>query len=261
MENINKTLYIPLYGKARVSRRGMLLRDPKAEEIWEQEAFPIKGKAKSKWLTYYMAMRAATFDAWTREQMYSHPDAVVLHIGCGLDSRILRVGTGEGCWYDIDFPEVIRQRKRYFQETAFYRMVAGDATKPEWIPQLADSSYAIVLLEGVSMYLTNREVAVLLEGLHRKYPGVSVLMDVYTVFAARATKYKNPVNEVGVTRVYGIDSPEAILGSSGIRFRREHTMTPIDLIRQLPRADRWFFRWMFAGKATRKIYRLFEYST
>ena len=43
MENVNKTLYIPLYGKAYVSEKGILLKDPKAEEIWAAEGFPLKG--------------------------------------------------------------------------------------------------------------------------------------------------------------------------------------------------------------------------
>ena len=33
MDSVSKTLYIPLYGKAAVSRRDILLHDPKAEEI------------------------------------------------------------------------------------------------------------------------------------------------------------------------------------------------------------------------------------
>ena len=59
MDNVNKTLYIPLYGKAYVSRKGIILQDMKAEEIWEKEGFPLKGKSKSKWLAYYMGMRSA----------------------------------------------------------------------------------------------------------------------------------------------------------------------------------------------------------
>ena len=47
MNNVNKTLYIPLYGKAYVSQRGLFLDDKKAEEIWGAEGFPLKGKAKS----------------------------------------------------------------------------------------------------------------------------------------------------------------------------------------------------------------------
>ena len=62
MDSVNRTLYIPLYGKAAVSKQGVLLHDPKVEEIWARAGFPLKGKAKSKWLAYYMGMRAAVFD-------------------------------------------------------------------------------------------------------------------------------------------------------------------------------------------------------
>ena len=63
MNSVQKTMYIPLYGKAYVSHKGILLEDPKAEEIWAAEGFPLKGKSKSKWLAYCMGMRAAVFDS------------------------------------------------------------------------------------------------------------------------------------------------------------------------------------------------------
>lgn len=85
MNNVNKTLYIPLYGKALVSKKGIILNDKKAEEIWEQEKILLKGKSKSKWLAYYMSMRSAVFDAWTRQKMAEFPDAPILHLGCGLN--------------------------------------------------------------------------------------------------------------------------------------------------------------------------------
>ena len=62
MNSVNKTMYIPLYGKAYVSKKGIILRDKKAEEIWNKEGFPLKGKSKSKWLAYFMGMRAAVYD-------------------------------------------------------------------------------------------------------------------------------------------------------------------------------------------------------
>ena len=65
MDNINRTLYIPLYGKAYVSRWGLLLRDPTAEEIWDQVGFPRKGKSRSKWLAFYMGMPAVPPGACT----------------------------------------------------------------------------------------------------------------------------------------------------------------------------------------------------
>ncbi len=61
---MNKTLYIPLYGKSKVSQQGIILHDPSAEKIWKEEGFPIRGKSRSKWLAYNMAMRARVFDDW-----------------------------------------------------------------------------------------------------------------------------------------------------------------------------------------------------
>ena len=88
MNNVNKTLYIPLYGKAYVSRKNIILEDKKAEELWGLADITLKGKSKSKWLAYYMAMRAAVYDDWVKQEISKNPGIVVLHIGCGLDSRI-----------------------------------------------------------------------------------------------------------------------------------------------------------------------------
>jgi O-methyltransferase involved in polyketide biosynthesis len=103
MNSVNKTLYIPLYGKAYVSKKNIILQDKKAEEIWEQEGFGLKGKSKSKWLAYYMAMRSAIYDEWVAKELEINPEAVVLHIGCGLDSRAERVNAKKKQWFDIDF--------------------------------------------------------------------------------------------------------------------------------------------------------------
>ena len=106
--SVNKTLYIPLYGKSFVSKKGLFLQDKKAEEIWEKEGFTLNGKAKSKWLAYYMGIRSAVFDEWVKEQTALLKDAVILHVGCGMDSRVLRVGDNAHKWYDIDFLQVIQ---------------------------------------------------------------------------------------------------------------------------------------------------------
>lgn len=254
MNNVNKTLYIPLYGKAYVSRKGILLNDPKAEEIWAAEGFALKGKSKSKWLAYYMAMRSAAFDRWLRTQRDADPDAVVLHIGCGMDSRVLRVGTEGHRWFDVDFPEVIDQRKRYFEETEDYRMIPGDLRDGAWLAQ-TPGERAIVVLEGISMYLPNEELKAAFSNLYARFDKVQLLMDCYTEFAAKAYKYKNPINDVGVTKVYGLDDPNSLPG-----YMREHSMTPGDLIQQLQGMERKIFSSLYAGSAARKLYRLYEFA-
>lgn len=261
MNEVNKTLYIPLFGKAQISRKNIILQDKKAEEIWDKEAFPIKGRSRSKWLTYFMAMRARVFDDWTDAELSQNKNALVLHIGCGLDSRCLRVKEKYTQWVDADFPDVLLQRRQYFEETANYHMVEADASKPDDIKKLPDSSAAIVILEGISMYLSNDELKGLFCALREKYGSVHLLMDVYTEFAVKASKYKNPVNEVGVTKLYGVDNIEQLAEGTGMEFKAEHSMTPDRLVNELKGFDKSFFKATHTGKMAGRIYRLYELET
>ena len=255
MNQVNKTLYIPLYGKAYVSKKEILLPDPDAERIWEAAGIPLKGKSASKWLAYSMGMRSAVFDSWLRQMLTA--DAVVLHLGCGLDSRCNRVKCSNP-WYDVDFPAVIEEREKYFVGSGSYHMIGADL-RENWLTSVPKGGTAIVVMEGISMYLTGEERLALLKALTDHFDRVSLLVDVYTVFGAKASKYKNPINDVGVTRVYGLDDPRELENGTGLAYLREHDMTPETMIRSLSPWEQPLFRKLFAGKTARKFYRLYEY--
>ena len=257
MNSVNKTLYIPLYGKSYISKRNLILHDPKAEEIWAAEGFALQGKSASKWLAYYMGMRAAVFDRWLKQRIEETPDAVVLHLGCGMDSRVCRVNAEGIQWYDVDFPEVINARRRYYTETADYKMLGTDVCAPEYLEQISGRN-AIVVMEGISMYLQLEALSALLTQLSRRFDRISLLMDCYTEFAAKASKYKNPINDVGVTKVYGLDDPRTVENGS-LTFVQEHTMTPLDMINQLEGVEKAIFSKLYAGSISKKMYRLYEF--
>lgn len=259
MNSVNKTLYIPLYGKAYVSRRGLFLKDKKAEEIWEREQFPLKGKSCSKWLAFYMGIRSAVFDDWVKDQMAVRPDAAVIHLGCGMDSRALRAGTEGHRWYDVDFPDVIQERKRYFEESEAYQMIPTDVRDPAWLARIPEKK-AIVVMEGISMYLNSAELRDLMTNLRDRFEQVALLMDCYTDMAAKLSRYKNPINDVGVTQVYGLDEP-AKLESCGLKFLTEHPMTPPDYIEELSGSEKAIFKKLYAGGFSAKLYRLYEFRT
>lgn len=258
MNSVNKTLYIPLYGKSYVSKKGLFLDDKKAEEIWEAEGFALKGKSKSKWLAYYMGVRSAVFDEWLKQQMTELQDAVIIHIGCGMDSRCIRVGTEKNKWYDVDFSEVIEERKKYYTDTSNYKMVAGDARDCKWLTTIKETHSAIVVMEGVSMYLTVEDMQNLTDSLCTHFERIALLVDCYTTFAAKMSKHGNPINDVGVNEVYGIDDPEDYQNEK-IAFVKEYTMIPQKYIDELKGFERLVFAKIYAGGLSKKLYRLFEY--
>ena len=259
MTNTNKTLYIPLYGKAKVSGMGIILNDKKAEDIWKRAGFELKGKARSKWLAYYMSMRAKIFDLETEKRLEKLPCSTVLHIGCGLDSRCERVHSNN-LWYDIDLEAVVNERRKYFSENNSYRMLSADATQPQkWLHNFEKGSDAVVIMEGVTMYLRRSDMDSLVLALQEYFSNVILIADFYTVFGAKASKYKNPVKSVGAQIVSGMDSPYELILNSGIDYREEINMTPDFLINELPYKDKGIFRRLFAGSFAKKIYRMFVY--
>ncbi len=241
-----------------MSKKGIILSDKKAEQIWEAEGFALKGKSKSKWLAYYMGTRSAVFDDWLAQQMAGAPNAVVIHIGCGMDSRCIRVGMENHKWYDVDFSEVIEERKQYYAESDNYKMIAGDARDCDWLTTIKEKENAIVVMEGVSMYLTVNEMRNLADNLCTHFESLVLLVDAYSSFAAKMSKRRNPINDVGVTEVYGIDNPQAYQ-SKELAFVKEHTMIPQKYIDELNGFERFVFAKLYAGGFSKKLYRLFEY--
>lgn len=259
MNEVNKTLYIPLFGKSYVSEKGIILSDKMAENIWQKAGFKLKGKSKSKWLAYYMGMRARVFDDWLGDKITENPCCVVIHLGCGLDSRVMRVKQDSALWYDVDFPDVIAERRKFYREDEKYKMLPYDIRKKEWLDSVEKSTSAVVVMEGISMYLDPYELSAVLSMLCSRFEKLSILMDCYTTFAAKASKIKNPINDVGVTKVYGMDDPLS-LEKSGISFVKEWDMTPGYLIDELLGMEKSIFSKVYGGKMSRKLYKLYEYT-
>ena len=103
-------------------------------------------------------LRARRLDDWAREFLARHPDASVLHLGCGLDSRAFRLDVPERVrWYDLDFPDVIALRRRLYPERAGYRLLASSATDPGWLDEIPVDRPTLIVAEGVLPYLTEAD--------------------------------------------------------------------------------------------------------
>src|SRR6202000_752924 len=82
-------------------------------------------------------VRTPQFAVWAARLLAAHPDATVIHLGCGLDSRVFRLDPGPGVeWYDVDYPAVISLREKVFASRSNYHLVATPATDPSWLDQI-----------------------------------------------------------------------------------------------------------------------------
>jgi O-methyltransferase involved in polyketide biosynthesis len=177
---VQETLFIPLAGRAKeTGKRRPILRDPKAVEILESVAFDrAKYSRTGGWTT---VIRTACFDLWVRQFLAEHPDGTVVELGTGLNTRFERVDNGTEHWVDLDLPDTIALRRRFFADTDRRRMVAGSLTDDGWLTAVRGmpGPYFFVS-DGVLAYLTETQVMRTLAGLAEHFPGALIALDSYS---------------------------------------------------------------------------------
>lgn len=113
-----------------------------------------------------IACRGRTLDTWAREFLGEHPDGQVLHLGCGLDSRPLRISRPAASrWIDIDQPDVIALRRKVYALPPDVETVAASVTDPDWWSVLDADRPTLAVAEGVLPYLAEAEVHELVDRL------------------------------------------------------------------------------------------------
>jgi O-methyltransferase involved in polyketide biosynthesis len=151
---VQETLFIPLAARAReAGKKRPILRDPKAAEIVASVDFDTD-KYGRDWGGVLNVLRTAIFDHWVGEFLAEHPAGTVIELGTGLNARFDRVDNGQVNWIDLDLPDTIELRRRFFSDSARRRMVAASVADEDWIRDVEDSQgpYFFVA-EGVFAYL------------------------------------------------------------------------------------------------------------
>jgi O-methyltransferase involved in polyketide biosynthesis len=127
-----------------------------------------------------VTIRSAHFDEWARQFLAVHEEATVLHLGCGLDSRYLRLRPGPGVdWYDVDYPDVIALREQFYPPGASYRLMAASVTELDWLSAVPADRPVLVLGEGLTMYLTKECGLALLRRIVERFPSGELQFDVF----------------------------------------------------------------------------------
>jgi methyltransferase (TIGR00027 family) len=138
---------------------------------------------------YLVVLRAKQLDDWCTDFLQRHPEAVVLHLGCGLDGRAFRIPVPPSVqWFDLDQPGVIELRRRLYQDTAGYRMIASSVTDPQWLADIPTGLPTLVVAEGLLMYLQESEVRRLLARLTDQFASGEMLFDTLSALAPLLSK-------------------------------------------------------------------------
>lgn len=271
MERVNltpeqATLLIPIYSKAHENKKSNpILRDEKAASILEHVDFDFKTLNIPEKTNVMMSIRAKIMDDFTRDFIQntkSHPQTLVLHLGCGLDSRYERVGCPFVLWYDVDFEKVIQLRKAFYSETQHYHMLGSSVTEEEWLEVLpTNASEVLVIAEGLLMYLSESEIKTLIQRLETRFTRFTLIYDAFSKLTARNVGRHPSLKETGASVKWGIDDPMDFTAyGRQVKFISERFFTSPKFIATMNPGMRLAFNLAHHFKTARTAHRILIYT-
>lgn len=91
LDGVSETLLITLYARARESQRpNAMINDEHAVTMVKQLDCDFSRLRMRRHDEVAIIMRMKKFDSYIRDFLKRNPNAVVVHIGCGLDTRFER---------------------------------------------------------------------------------------------------------------------------------------------------------------------------
>ncbi|MGA2113059.1 MAG: class I SAM-dependent methyltransferase [Anaerolineales bacterium] len=207
-----ETLLATLYCRALDSQtKNPILHDEAAEEIVRRLDYDFRKLRIQRDDVLNVVIRAKQLDQWTTDFLADHSDATVLHLGCGLDSREDRVTIPKNVrWYDLDYPEVIELRRRFYPPRDGYFLIGSSVMDPNFVDKVQTSGPVLILAEGLLMYLSEHEVKELLQRLTSHFQSGQLAFDVWSRLAVRLSKVNPPFGVTGAKGGWGIDDLRTI---------------------------------------------------
>jgi O-methyltransferase involved in polyketide biosynthesis len=177
---VQQTLFFPLLARARETEsRRPLLSDPKAVEL--VRAINFNAAAFQARLRFIVVIRTMILDWWVRQFLAEHPDGTVVELGTGLNTRFERTDNGSVHWIDLDLPDTIELRRRFFADTDRRRMLAASLLDEDWLPEVeALPGPYFFVSDGVLTYLREEDVTAVLARIAARFPGSRLAFDTYS---------------------------------------------------------------------------------
>lgn len=239
---VQETLLIPLYGRAvETGKKRGLLRDHKAVEMVEAIDYDFARFDGGPSLLG-VVLRTCIFDVWVRSFLSEHPAGTVVEIGSGLNTRFERVDNGVLSWIDLDLPDAMALRRRFFAEFPRRRMLPVSVLDESWVRTVKTSPGPYFFAaEAVLAFLSEHEVRQALALIAGHFPGSRIAFDTSGSWIVANQHRHDSLKKVAARIGWACDHPRELEGwGLGLRLleSRDLSRLPRPMRGRVPPARR-----------------------
>jgi len=220
---ISTTAYYTLGARSwDASRPKPVCGDSFAKYFMNEEAEAVWQKFKEYTMPNISnASRHAMIDNYLREVLQSTPDATVVIIGAGFDTRAFRI-TG-GRWIELDEPPIINYKESALPSTKASNSLtripidfSQESIQQKLFP-FGTKKKTHIVVEGVLMYLDGKQRKSLLNAIQEIFPHHIVYCDLMrkTFFDRYSKEIHETIRSLGATFADLTDYPEGLFLDNG----------------------------------------------
>ena len=181
---VQETLVIPLYSRKLCTELyPNLFQDETAVRLIDQIDYDFSEVEKNprslmqRFGSLEVAMRQNDLAFEVRDYLKSHPNAVVVNLGCGLDSTGRSCDNGRCKIYNLDFPNVITVRNELLSAGDWEQNIPCDLNDTAWFSQIDASNGAVFFASGVFYYFLTEQVKALVQKMADAFPSGVLAFD------------------------------------------------------------------------------------
>lgn len=248
---IQKTLLITLKGRVLDAQsKNPILGDPLVTDLVHRLDYDLDTVKLGMGVPDAIAIRTSILDRAVNAFVRAHPDAVVVELGAGLETRMFRLNPPSTVdWYDVDFPEVIELRDELLPHRDNAHTVGVSLLDPDWTDTIPTDRPTILVADGFFGFLTEEQNKQVLTRITDHFAGGEIVTNAYTKIAARMTGfYTKSVGMPTEFRGFGFNDPRDVVAlNPKLAFVDEQTGAAAPESERLTGfyrlLARWFVHW------------------
>lgn len=192
LTGVSETMLQTVFARAQETQKQRhKIVDEKAVELVSHLDYDFSLARKDKIMSSGVIARTLVLDWMVKQYLQNHSGAVVVNLACGLDTRCYRM-QGYSHWYNLDLPEVMALRKKLLPEEGVITQISASAMDIHWANCIVtDGKPVLVILEGLSMYLTEADIKQIFAIIATYFQDVTVFIETMLPFTVKMVKEKS----------------------------------------------------------------------
>jgi O-methyltransferase involved in polyketide biosynthesis len=187
---VEDTLFIPLTGRIYVSKKfPEYFFDAKALEMENLIKNRQIEKKSSEYTMIANVARSYNLDRMAQNFIDGHDECNIVNLGVGLETSYYRINKKNSMFFEIDLPEVIELRERYFEVGENEKFVKGDLFKLDWCEELDTSLPTLMIVSGVFQYFHESDVVKFISDVKNVFENAELIFDATNKFGIQFTNF------------------------------------------------------------------------